>query len=77
MFHFHATSTRITDGHGTNFFTHSHDAAVTWAAAEAKAGHAASVYQVVEVLTESVVLNEPPEGRGDKVAVITVHAAVK
>ena len=70
MLQYRATSTRITDGHGANLFTNSHDHAVSWAAVEAKAGHPSRVFQVIEVMTDTVEKREMSDG--SVIAIITV-----
>ena len=50
MFEFHATSSRIEAGHGTNLFTRNKALAIEWAEREAKNGHYAEVMQVSETV---------------------------
>ena len=50
MFEFHATSSRIEDGHGTNLFTRNRAMAMEWAGREAKNGYYAEVMQVSETV---------------------------
>jgi hypothetical protein len=49
---YRATSTRVSEGHGSNFFTNSPKEAYDWARHEAKTGYDAKVFIVEERMVE-------------------------